>query len=38
MLDRRKIVIDLCAGLGGGSEAFMNNPDYRVIRIDNNPS
>lgn len=32
-----KIVIDLCAGLGGGSEAFMNNPDYRVIRIDNNP-
>lgn len=32
-----KRVLDLCSGLGGFSEAFMNDDDYHVIRIENNP-
>ncbi len=32
-----KIFIDLCAGLGGASEAFVLDPNWLVIRIDNNP-
>lgn len=32
-----KVFIDLYAGLGGGSEAFHQDPTWRVIRIDNNP-
>jgi len=32
-----KVLIDLCAGLGGMSEAFMSDPEWLVIRIDNNP-
>ena len=31
-----KIMWSLCAGLGGDSEAFLNRPDWTVVRIDNN--
>lgn len=31
-----KWVLDLCSGLGGASEAFMNTPHWRVIRVENN--
>lgn len=31
-----KIMIDLFAGLGGASQAFWDDPDWSVIRIDNN--
>lgn len=30
-------ILDLCSGLGGASEAFTNNPHWKVIRIENNP-
>ena len=30
-------VIDLYSGLGGFSEAFVQDPNYQVIRIENNP-
>jgi len=33
----RDWVLDLCSGLGGASEAFTNNPHWKVIRIENNP-
>lgn len=36
-MPRLKVFIDLCSGLGGASEAFMNSPDWYVIRIENNP-
>ena len=29
-------VLDLCSGLGGASEAFVNHPHWEVIRIENN--
>ena len=29
--------LDLCAGLGGFSEAFVKSPHWEVMRIDNNP-
>jgi hypothetical protein len=29
-----KLVIDLCSGLEGFSQAFKNNPDYQVITIE----
>ena len=29
--------LDLCAGLGGFSEAFLRSPHWEVMRIDNNP-
>lgn len=29
--------LDLCAGLGGFSEAFITSPHWDVMRIDNNP-
>jgi len=32
-----KVFIDLYAGLGGASEAFINDPNWFVIRVDNNP-
>ncbi len=32
-----KRVLDLCSGLGGFSEAFMDSDEYHVIRIENNP-
>jgi hypothetical protein len=32
-----KVVWDLCSGLGGASEAFVNRADWIVIRIENNP-
>ena len=32
-----KTCLDLYAGLGGFSEAFVNDPSWNVIRIDNNP-
>lgn len=32
-----KVFIDLCAGLGGASEAFAADPKWLVIRLDNNP-
>lgn len=31
----KKMMLDLCSGLGGQSEAFLNS--YDVLRIDNNP-
>lgn len=30
-------VLDLCSGLGGASEAFVQDPYWDVIRIENNP-
>lgn len=30
-------MLDLFAGLGGASEAFMGHPAWEVVRIDNNP-
>jgi len=32
-----KVFIDLCAGLGGASQAFVIDPEWLVIRLDNNP-
>ena len=32
-----KWVLDLCSGLGGFSEAFVEDPAWGVIRIENNP-
>jgi hypothetical protein len=32
-----KYMLDLCAGLGGASEAFHLDPNWDVTRIDNNP-
>ena len=32
-----KRVLDLCSGLGGFSEAFLDSDEYHVIRIENNP-
>jgi len=32
-----KFMLDLYAGLGGASEAFMNCPGWNVLRVDNNP-
>ena len=34
--DKVKVFIDLFAGLGGASQAFMEHPEWKVIRIDNN--
>ena len=31
------VILDLFAGLGGASSAFIDDPDWVVIRIDNNP-
>jgi hypothetical protein len=33
-----KIMIDLFSGLGGASEAFIQDPNYSVLRYDNNPA
>ena len=33
---KRKVIWDLCSGLGGWTEAFVQS-DWFVIRIDNNP-
>ena len=30
-------VLDLCSGLGGASEAFVKDPYWDVVRIENNP-
>jgi len=30
-------VLDLCSGLGGFSEAFLNSPSWEIMRIENNP-
>lgn len=32
-----KVMWDLCSGLGGSSQAFVNSPDWHVVRIENNP-
>ena len=32
-----KWCLDLCSGLGGFSQAFVNDPAWGVIRIENNP-
>lgn len=32
-----KWMLDLFAGLGGASEAFMGHPNWKVVRVDNNP-
>ena len=37
MVERLKVMIDLFAGLGGASAAFHDDPNWFVIRIDNNP-
>lgn len=37
MVERLKVMIDLFAGLGGASQAFVDDPEWFVIRIDNNP-
>lgn len=37
MVERLKVMIDLFAGLGGASQAFVDDPNWFVIRIDNNP-
>lgn len=29
-------ILDLCSGLGGASEAFVQNPAWEVVRIENN--
>ena len=31
-----KVMIDLCCGLGGASQAFWEHPEWLVLRIDNN--
>jgi hypothetical protein len=33
-----KLMIDLFSGLGGASEAFIQDPNYSVLRYDNNPA
>jgi site-specific DNA-cytosine methylase len=33
-----KFFIDLCSGLGGASEAFVQSDEWIVIRIENNPA
>lgn len=30
-------MLDLCSGTGGASQAFFENPNWDVMRIDNNP-
>ena len=30
----QKICVDLCSGLGGFSQAFMDDPEWFVVRID----
>lgn len=30
-------ILDLCSGLGGASEAFVKDPHWTVVRIENNP-
>ena len=32
------LFVDLFSGLGGASSAFVNDPAWRVLRIDNNPA
>lgn len=32
-----KWVLDLCSGLGGASESFLFTPNWRVVRVENNP-
>jgi len=32
-----KHMVDLCSGLGGASEAFVQSENWTVLRIDNNP-
>jgi len=34
---RQSLFIDLFAGLGGASQAFVNDPDWTVLQFDNNP-
>mgnify|MGYP003152555367 FL=1 len=31
-----KYIIDICSGLGGGTQSFLNNPGYEVIKLDSN--
>jgi len=33
----KKLCIDLCAGLGGFSQAFVNDENWEVVKIDINP-
>jgi len=32
----RRVILDLCSGLGGASEAFLSASNWQVIRIENN--
>lgn len=38
MAERRRVILDLCSGLGGASEAFRDLDKWLVIRIENNPA
>tara|TARA_Y100000593_G_scaffold288_1_gene639 strand:- start:1025 stop:1645 length:621 start_codon:yes stop_codon:yes gene_type:complete len=35
-MTRKKVILDLCSGLGGWTEAFAQN-NWTVIRVENNP-
>lgn len=37
MAARRRVILDLCSGLGGASEAFLSASQWQVVRIENNP-
>jgi site-specific DNA-cytosine methylase len=32
----KKLIIDICSGMGGATQSFLNNPDYEVIKLDSN--
>ena len=32
-----KVMWDLCSGLGGSSQAFVDSPEWQVVRIETNP-
>jgi len=34
---KKKLCVDLCSGYGGFSQAFENDPEWEVVRIDVNP-
>ena len=36
--EQPRVILDLCSGLGGASEAFLSASIWRVIRIENNPA
>ena len=38
MAERQRVILDLCSGLGGASEAFLGRTGWSVVRIENNPA